>query len=368
MVAVTAISVTAIQVALSDYQANRGARLSSRALFAAEAGAERMLARWDTGPWVTLQPGDSASTGWVRLPDGTRYRSEVLRVDNDTGTPMYRVLTEGRPSRTATARRTVVTMVRGGASAPLVSDAAIRIRGRLQLRGDRDPDDPPLVDGRDHVPTRWASQCPSPGPAVTGAILRRDRDLRLQRDATLAGSPSIAYDSSMDRDLTDDIGGTTWDALVAQANWSYSRSTRFRDEIRPSASGGTCDTSDPDNWGAPEVPNSVCADYAPIIHVDGNLRIDDEGQGQGILLVDGNLDIRDEFNFYGIVIVRGRLIMRDESLIAGAVIVRGGNGGNGNSVVRDESRIRFSSCAVARVSTGSGSIDFLPGRWWFEMP
>jgi len=369
MVAVTVISVTAIQVALADYQANRGTRMSARALFAAEAGAERTLALWDTGPWTGLASGDSASTGWVKLPDGALYRSVVLRVDDNSGTPMFRVLTEGRPSRTNTARRTILTMVTAnGTGALLVGDAAIRIRGRLQLRGSRDDDDPPMVDGRDHVPSRWASQCPSPGPGVTGAIVRRTQDLRLQRDATIAGSPEVEYDSSMDGSVTDDIGGTSWDDLVARANWSYTRNTQFRNEIEPSARDGVCDTSDPNNWGAPEVPSSVCADYAPIIHVDGNLRIDDEGQGQGILLVDGNLDIRDEFRFYGVVVVRGRLVMRDEGLIVGAAIVRGGNGSNGTTQLRNESRIRFSSCAVARVSTGSGETRFLPGRWWFEMP
>jgi len=368
MVAVTVISATAIQVALSDYQANRGARLSARALFAAEAGAQRMLATWDGGAWTSLQPGDSASSGWVRLPDGSRYRSVVLRVDDAADVPLYRVLTEGRPSRTGTARRMVLTMVRGGESAPLVTDGAARVRGRLQLRGMRDPSDPPMVDGRDHVPTAWASECPSAGSAVAGAILGRSSDLRLQRDATVAGSPGASYVGTMGTDVTQTIGPTTWDDLVAQADWSYSGTTRFRNAIGPSASGGVCNTSDRENWGAPEVPSSVCSDYAPIIYVDGNLRIDRPGQGQGILVVDGNLDIRKEFNYYGVVIVNGRLIMRDEGFIAGAVVVRGGRNGNQTSLVRNESRIRFSSCAVARVSTGSGGTDFLPGRWWFEMP
>jgi hypothetical protein len=119
LVAVSMMVATSVHVSLSDFHSNRGGRLAARALFAAEAGSQHTIARWESGPYGSLVPGDSVSSGWTTLPDGSRYRSVVTRLDDGSDdSPLYRVTTEGRPSRTSTARRQVTTVLTGGASTP----------------------------------------------------------------------------------------------------------------------------------------------------------------------------------------------------------------------------------------------------------
>jgi len=372
MVALSVMAITSLQVALADHDANRGARTAAKALYAAEAGADRTLATWQSGPWSALSPGDSAATAWTSLPDGSQYQSVVLRVDDGGSDPLFRVLTEGRPSRGSTARRVLLTMVEGGAGAALVNDGAARIRGRLRLRGTKpkrnDPPQPPMIDGRDHIPAVWSGFCPAVAAPVSGVLIEEERDLQLYSEATIEGSPPTDEVGRMTEADVRMLGGTTWDALVARADLVFDRDQRFRNEIGPSASDGDCDTSDPENWGAPGNPGSVCWGYLPIIHVDGDLRVDRAGQGQGILLVDGDITFNRDFEFYGLVVATGKILLRRGSSVSGAVIAGGGRNGNARSELREGSRIRYSSCAVARTSTGLGGARFLEGRHWFEMP
>lgn len=376
MVGVSILAATALQVALADLQANRASRLATRAMLSAEAGAERTLVTWSTGPFSALTPGDSASTGWVNLPDHSRYRSVALRVDDgSTDLPIYLVRTEGRPSRQSTARRQLITMVQGGADEGMCCGAAVTVRGRLRLRAPNAPRGAgrgwtpnPQADGRDHVPSEWAGTCPVPDPGVAGVRIERERDLMLQRDATATGNPPVLEDGSIGSDGVDRLGSTTYDALVSAATLTLARNARYRNDIRPSARRGVCDTSDDSNWGAPESSGSACWDYLPVIHAAGNLRIDGDGEGQGILLVDGDLTWTGGLDFYGVVVVRGTLVMRGEGTITGGLVVGNRDNGRGNSQIRDDALVRYSSCAVARVSGRASTVRFLPGRHWFEIP
>lgn len=362
MMALSILSVTSLQVALAEFHANRGSRLAARALYTAEAGARHTLATWSSGPWPALVPGDSAGTGWISLSGVGRYRSSVLRVDDGSGTPLFRIITEGRPSRNAPARRRIVTLATAGSGGSLCCDAAAVVLGSLRVRGESS------VDGRDHVPARWSGSCPTSGSGVPGLLVERDGDVRLQGDAEIRGNPTLVEDRTLDSSVLDRLGATTYQAMADRADLVLSGGTRFRDELGPRARKGVCETSDPENWGAPENPGSACWSYLPVVHVQGDLRIDDGGQGQGVLLVDGDLEVRGEMTFYGLIVVRGTLDWRKGSVLYGGVVVGNEGGGNRRSEVRDESRIEYSSCAVARTSTGPDGARPLPGRHWFEFP
>lgn len=377
MVAVSIIAVTALQVATSDFQANRATRLATQALFAADAGAERTVARWGSGPFGTLAPGDSVSTGWISLPDGSSYLSVILRVDDGMGAvPLYRVVTEGRPSRRSQARRRIITMVTGGvggaaccgAAVKIVGDLTIRSSGRGGGRRGRGTTDP-QADGRDQAPTAWSSYCPTPSPSLPGVAIDRSEHLDLQHGATVDGSPPVLEDGSLDATLTDAIGGTTYDALAADADIELGwRDRTLRGSVGPSARHGECDTSDNQNWGAPLDPVSACWDYLPVIHATGDLEIDAHGEGQGTLLVDGDLTITGAFDFYGIVVVKGELVMGGSATITGTLLVGNGPSGSGSSEIRDDAAVQYSSCATARVAGRAGGARFLAGRHWFEVP
>lgn len=377
MVALSVIAVTVLQVTTSDLMANRSMRLASRALFAAEAGADRTIASWSSGPYAILAAGDSVSTGWKSLPDGAAYRSTVLRVDDGSApTPIFLIRTDGRPSRLSAARRQVVIMVVAG-TGQACCEAAFTLRGRLQIRGPGGGSgrgrpswaNPPQVDGRDHVPYAWAGYCPAVSDALPGVAIDRADAVQLQRGATIEGDPAIAENASLSSSAGTALGGTTYDDLASTANLRFPSNTRLRGSIRPSARHGECNTADNRNWGAPTTPASACWDYLPVIHAEGNLRIDADGEGQGILLVDGDLTIDAEFEFYGIVVVKGRAILRDEAVITGGLVVANGYLGREESQIREDAQVRFSSCAASRASGSlvSGA-RFLDGRHWFEVP
>jgi len=390
LVAISLLAVTALQLAVTDFRANRGTRVAHRALFAAEAGAHSILARWSSGPYASMSPGDSAATAWEELPDGSVYRGVVLRVDDgvddDVG-PLFRVTAEGRPSRRESAARTVTLMVRGTGTPDLCCDAAIQIDGRVRLNGPVSspgggrgrgrgggggggsaPDSVTMADGRDHVPMSWAAYCPTPGAAVSGVTLPDLTRLELLGDVDLEGTPESEEDPSIGPDLVTTLGSWTYDYLAAQATLSISgNNVRYTQPVTPSASGGECTVTDSLNWGAPASPGSACWDYLPLIHADGTLRVEDGGSGQGLLLVDGDLYLSEDFHFYGLIVVKGRTVLENEAKITGGLI--GANRGISGlrTELNDSSSVQYSSCAVARATAGLAGIERLPGRSWFEV-
>jgi hypothetical protein len=226
-----------------------------------------------------------------------------------------------------------------------------------------------MVDGRDHIPTQWAAYCPTIVPPLPGVSLTDEDDLDLRELVKIEGSPEVEEDPSLDQDVILDFDGWSYDALAAQATLTISGdNVQYRDEVTPSSSGGECDVSDPLNWGAPELPGSVCWNYLPIIHADGSLRIQEGGTGQGLLLVDGDLRLYEDFHFYGLVIVKGRVLMEDEASITGGVIAANDGSSGRRTELDDSSSVRYSSCAVSRATPNLGGVGLLPGRFWFEIP
>ncbi len=363
MVTVSMVAVTALQVSVTDFQANRGSRLAVRALYAADAGSQRTIARWESGPYGALEPGDSVVSGWASLPDRSQYRTVVRRLDDGTAEdPMFSLLTEGRPSRESLARRRIITVLQGGGGSTPCCRAAIAVNGRLRV--DRDG----MLDGRDHTPAGWGSYCPSPEDPLAAILASEEDDLAVNRNGVLEGEPTILYDDAVGWSLVSAFGGMTYQNIADRADIVLSgRSERLR-EVEPQARSGVCDTRNEDNWGAPEHPWSSCWDYVPIIHAQGNLRID-EGEGQGILLVDGNLSIRGDFRFYGLVVVQGTLDLRDDGRLTGGLLVGNNDSRGQQSRIRRDAVVEYSSCAVARSwgdFGGSGEISPLPVRGWFE--
>lgn len=389
LVASSMMVAASLQVSLSDFHANRATRVSARALYAAEAGAQKTMALWETLPYEAMAPGDSVASGWVPLPDGSSFQSVVARVDDGSSSEqLFRMLTEGRPHRESTSRRLVLTMLRsGGGGGGAWFDAVLSAYGRLDVESEGAgrqgwvwggwgvgfiyvDERSGGVDGRDHVPSGWDAYCPVAGPDVGGVKIRRLDDLDVDDDALVYGTPPTQQDDAMTTDLVRTLAGTTYDALAARADIRLTGNNERLDDVRPRASGGTC-SRHRENWGAPESPGSTCWGRLPIIHATRNLTLEEEGTGQGILLVDGNLDVLDEFHFYGLVVVKGTADFNDETALRGALLVANRDQLNQRSRVRDEAVVRYSSCALARVlpsSSGGTGVSLLPGRHWFELP
>ncbi len=372
MVVVSMLVTAGLWMARNDLLASAGIRQSIRALYAAEAGSARTFLEFGSLAVGGLSPGDSLSLGWRNLPDGAAYRTVLHRADDGSGVtpPLYQVVTVGRPRPGSSTERVVVTLIQGGGGGgSLCCDGAMVFQGRLRVRGQGGNHPPPEVDGTDRVPPGWNRECDAPGGPLPGVRVGPGSSVRYQQGGNLEGDPPELLDRDMGAQTFENFGWTTYDALAAQADYTFTRNETFRTgDIRPVVIMGACFSGVSTNWGEPRATGHPCWDHRPIIHFTRNLTLRGDDRGQGILLVDGNLTINGSFEFYGIVIVKGRLRILTDGAIVGGVFVQGGNQGNQTSQIQNGGSIQYSSCAVDRVdrSEGGAGISRLSGRSWFE--
>jgi hypothetical protein len=153
IVVLTLVAIAGLYIAQSNATANTGIRLSLRALYAADAGANQVIGTWGSSRYRLLNPGDSITTEWRTLPDGSQYQTTVLRVDDGR---VYRLQTIGRPGRAGTAQRVIVTMVNVDVGVSTCCDAAMKTQGALNVMG---VGAGVKVSGIDIPPTTWSGLC-----------------------------------------------------------------------------------------------------------------------------------------------------------------------------------------------------------------
>jgi len=130
-------------------------------------------------------------------------------------------------------------------------------------------------------------------------------------------------------------------------------------DISPTVSSGNCVDND-ENWGDPLDPSSPCAERFPIIHVTGDLTIE-EGYGQGVLLVEGRLDIEDDVEFYGLIVGKDRVYLYDDARVFGGIV------GEGSIHLHEADGVFYSSCALFRATAsipGNLTLQPLDTRSW----
>jgi hypothetical protein len=117
--------------------------------------------------------------------------------------------------------------------------------------------------------------------------------------------------------------------------------------VQPSLTGaGRCDTADLVNWGD-TIPTAPCGAYFPLIYHGGNLRLNANAYGQGVLLVEGNLELAGGFNFFGIIITQGTFSTGvGNNRVIGSVMAS--NAADLNETVAGSSEIIYSRCAITR--------------------
>lgn len=376
LVLLSMIGATGLYVARGDFRAAQATRQAAVALAAADAGAGRTLATWSQVVPALPAPGDSLIVDWQTLPDGSLYRSVVVRAPvgaGETAPPRALVHTTGRIAPPGDARRTVVTMVEVGGGSGACCAAAIKVASALRITGPPRDDGLPDVDGTDRAPDAWpASQCTAPPSDLPGATTSDATAVEIRRTGDIEGAPPVLEDTSIAPADFTMFGGLTYAELAALADAGFTGNQRLRNEVGPVVSGGQCVTGDPRNWGSPSEPAGPCGDWFPLIHVSGNLILQGAGEGQGMLLVDGDLTISGEFDFYGVVIVLGRLRLTSPGRIIGGAVVRGGADGTALSEVSGGGRILYSSCAARKAMEGLppsalGGGNSAQERSWFEV-
>ncbi len=347
------MAVSSLMTTGDERQASHGMRESAVAFYAAEAGANLILADWDSLQYDTLfaGPGDTVDLGWQTLSEnGAKYHAVIQRVDNG-GQKMYALLVEGRG---AGAQRVINYVLTEGEGLPVTA----AIRGGAT--GGGDVEDPPGVSGLDVNPGAWGGLCTGPLDDKPGL----EWGSTPSGTSNVQGDPPLVVDPSINSTNLFEWGGLDFDGLRDMASIVL---TGDPDLIQPEVSGGSCDTSVESNWGAPESGSGhPCFDYFPIIYSPGELRIRNATSvGQGILLVDGDLRIEDNFRFYGIIMVRGAIRFEDPGTqITGGVITAE------MDRVRDGAGVQYSSCVVDRVLQAlslEGKTRRLGSRSWSEV-
>lgn len=373
LVLLSLISAAGLHSARSHFRSAEAARQAAVALAAADAGSARTVALWSTTVPVLPPPGDSLVLTWQTLPDGSRYRSVVLRAPvgaTETAGPMVLLRTTGRAAPPGTARRSVATWVAPGIGGgpTLCCEAAFKVQSTLRVDGQDRNDPVPEISGRDQAPVGWPlSRCTAPRQDLPGVVTSDLGRVQIRRDGNVDGVPPVLEDRGVGPADFDVFGSMTYADLVALADLSFIGNQRFRGEIGPVVTGGVCDTSVITNWGSPTNPTGPCGGHTPVVHVAGNLQLERTGAAQGVLLVDGDLTIRDDFAFYGVVVVMGTLHLEDNSRLVGAAVVRGDANGRGRSDIGDRAKLFYSSCAATFGQSKFQSSAAASGRFWFEV-
>jgi hypothetical protein len=223
-----------------------------------------------------------------------------------------------------------------------------------------------VIDGRDQPASDSSGLCSEAVPAAGVSVPDASRvtciTCSTESGTGVLGVPPIdsglVADSSFWR-----VGDESPQSLAARASIVLPAGTFAP---RPAFSGGTCDVTDPLNWGDPS-SGSACADRWPVIHVRGSVVLASGSVGQGILVVDGGLRVEASARFVGVVFASGAVDVSGLGAeIVGAVFAASG-GGTGVSSVRDGGAVRFASCAVRRAMLGTARLARTPGRWWIEL-
>jgi hypothetical protein len=186
----------------------------------------------------------------------------------------------------------------------------------------------------------------------------------------ITSSPAVAHDSAAaDSNTYVRYGSESWNSLSANADIKLAGGV-FSTNIEPVGTATTCDKAPNSNWGEPWRPGVIlgCYGYFPIIYVNGDLHINANGRGQGILLVNGNLEINGIFDFYGIVIVRNDILKSNGTAkIYGAVFAANMTAGQDLSWMTGDQDVQYSNCAVQAALKGSAILVRVTQRHWAQI-
>lgn len=345
----------------------RSHTLANEALQVAEFGVHDALDGIRTSEYEAVKLGETKVTRTIDVGDRGRATVSVTRLADrlflvsSTGD----VIVNGK----AVASRSLGVLVRT-ASIEIQKDRAIQLFGALSVGGNA------RVVGTDVTPPTMADKnsCPPNAGEQSGVVARDASLVTYKKKDAITGDPPVREDPTLlDPARFLQYGDLDYDALAARASKILPAGIGPINDTHPSlAPGGTCNTADPRNWGAPTDSTHPCHDYFPIIHAKGDLKINANASGQGILLVDGDLEMMGGYTFHGIIIVRGALHTgAGNAKIYGTTIVFG-NGSLGldsESVMTGTPIVNFSTCAIDRAVRYNADLDAFPirERGWIDL-
>ncbi len=375
-----ALVIIGIMVTAGFYMSRQELRIgvasnyANMAVNVAQAGANEVMANWNgyqlgnIAPWDTTRINGTAKGGnWsVKIQNANNF----IYYLTSTGT-----VTEGG-ALWAGATRTI-----GITTKILFADidppAALTTRGQVTLGGNSE------INGTNYTPPTFAPYCTTVPPGNEVGVLLDDTvgspstkgsNPYSGGSSILGGSPPAGEDPTIVDETFTNFGDMTFDELVtfAQIEGKDVSGLSNFNGIGPSLTVTVpprCNTAALLNWGDPNVPTSPCGSYFPLIYRNGDITIQSNSVGQGVLLVEGDLEMRGGFTFYGIVIVQGTFTTGNGgATVYGAVMAS--NAVDLPQDITGGGRIIYSRCAVTRSVLNNAALSRarpLDSRSWVDL-
>jgi hypothetical protein len=354
MVVLLVLSTGALMSSLQEIRASRNISVQQRALAVAEYGMTAQLSNWP--PTRSAMANGAIDSTVVVVQTGDTARVRVQRLN----AKLFNVVSIGRANigngRLEAQRQTsMLVRISGGAVKPL---GLLTMNDELEVQGSA------LLDGRNTAPTGWTDCASYPTTDTTAITYDPTAQIQVQKaNQTVGGVRPNAM--AGDPNTYNNFGGDSWASLAAKAGIKNPGGG----SPSPLGSATSC-TYSSSNWGEPYRGNGSvvgCQNYFPIIYASGDLDLQGNGRGQGILIVDGRLRIRGNFEFYGLVLVGERFEMEGSSQIYGAVMVKAPT--NEDSKISGNATLRFSHCALGKAATalGGGGVTRAKSRSWAQL-
>ncbi len=362
MVVLLLLSQGAVIASMHEFRAGRNTLVEQRAFAVAEFGLNREIANWPRSrnlpPPTGLAFGgiDSAS---VFVSQGDTARVKVTRLNDNT----FWVVSTGRASigNAALESERMTHMLVRIAYPSITPGAAIVTAGDIRVRGAA------YVDGRNTNPAGWTQCAQIPGRDTFAIAYAPGVTVQIQKANNVVNGtnpdPAAADSNTYVR-----YGTESWNSLVANADLKIAGGTY---QPFPVGTANSCNYNVATNWGEPfRTAGHIvgCKDYFPIIYADGNLHMNGNGRGQGVLLVNGDLRINGTLDWFGLIIVRDDIDAGNGTAkVLGSIMARNAVLDSDDNMITGTADIFWSKCAVESALRGSAILTRTRERSWVQM-
>jgi hypothetical protein len=365
IVVIGALIAGAFFTSTQEYRMGRNSLMDQRAYSAAEAGVTQPIQGWLKSLNLSMGNGETNKPDTLRMGGGAYSIRRVTRLDDYTFWVMSDGYAGGTTGSIASHHR--VNAIYRLAYPSFNILGALTVRGKVEVQGSS------KVDGTDEIPSQWALSgvCPAVGAGKPG-VAAPDTTLVCNGNCPegkneqqrIFGTPAQQQDpAASDTATYYKYGDQNWNTLTANADIKLPAGNY---KTLPSESGGKCNYSDTYNRGDPGRTTS-CADYVPIIYINGDLKIQANSRGQGVLLVNGSMEMAGGFEFNGILIVRNDIKSTGNGNKISGSAFAGNTYTTDNTSITGNSEIQYSKCAVERASKGSSTVVRMKQRGFSEV-
>ncbi len=356
LVVIAALVTGAFFAARLEMKTGENTENAQHAFSAADAGLGYEIANWQTGSWNQLAVESTAAVSGTLASGTGSWTGSVVRLNSN----LYLIRITGQDQYDL-ASRTLGELAR-------LRILAINMKGAVTTQSNMKVGGSSYIDGVDTPPVGW--NCPPVTDSLPGIATNDSASIQFSgctNFSCLSGSPLIKQDTTINDSTFFQFGDLSYNDLANMADIVYPSSYGPASDFGPVGTATTCNTSVQDNWGDPMVPPTVpgCANYFPVIHVEGDLNATG-GYGQGILLVDGNLSVQGGWQFFGPVIVKGTVTTQGTGgHFNGGVLAANMN--LQQDVVLGSAVVTYSSCIITKALQANSPGRLLKQRAWMDL-